>query len=646
MGTGWVDGSIAGCGDRRMSLCSGPFTMAAGDTQEVVVAAIAAQGANRLASVGLLKYYDDCVQSAFDALFNLPQPPAVPTVSVAEMDREIVLDWSMPENISATESQNSRGYKFEGYNVYQLPSAAFTNPKRLATFDVADGVYSIADEIFSEQYGTILTVPVQQGNDLGLQRYFDITKDYIADKPLVNGRPYYFAVTAYNYTPDPKAVPVTLETPPKILTVTPQAPTSASHMNAAVGDTVAVTHASGKADATIALRVVNPKSISGHTYDISVVVLDSIVSASGKSPNSKWQVVDRTTGAVVLAPNNTYVINTANPVVDGVQLGFKALPYWVPHQEVAYLAYAKAGVDINTVKGTTASMPASNWAGVNNGLTYFGGGFDCAVNFLGSALAASKVDRKIEVRFNSAQGQNAYCFTRTAASGTNGAPYTGFFPQPFSVWDITEAAAPRQVDFWFMEVDGSAVKNQVWGPSAVSSDREYCFISNETYSAAVKTEFTGKTIAAMSAAKPVLYSGWFTLKDASKPAYANGDVWRIVPTNFLTTSDVWSFSTAALAPATGEITGGPVDNFDMCQNYPNPFNPSTSIRFQLPATSHVRLAIFDVLGREVAVLVDGERGAGAYTAAWMAGSNLSSGVYFCRLTAGSFTMTKKLLLVR
>ncbi|MFH1861371.1 MAG: T9SS type A sorting domain-containing protein, partial [bacterium] len=81
----------------------------------------------------------------------------------------------------------------------------------------------------------------------------------------------------------------------------------------------------------------------------------------------------------------------------------------------------------------------------------------------------------------------------------------------------------------------------------------------------------------------------------------------------------------------------------MCS--PNPFNPSTTIRFGLPETQQVRLAVFDVQGRQVAVLVDGWREAG-YHEALFDGSDLASGVYYYRLQAGEFTTSEKMVLVK
>jgi hypothetical protein len=86
-------------------------------------------------------------------------------------------------------------------------------------------------------------------------------------------------------------------------------------------------------------------------------------------------------------------------------------------------------------------------------------------------------------------------------------------------------------------------------------------------------------------------------------------------------------------------------DFRLFQNYPNPFNPSTQISYSLPITHHASLKVFDLLGREVAVLVDEESSPGAHTATWDA-SGFPSGVYFYRLHAGDFVETKKLILTR
>ncbi|HTY10227.1 MAG TPA: carboxypeptidase regulatory-like domain-containing protein [Bacteroidota bacterium] len=85
--------------------------------------------------------------------------------------------------------------------------------------------------------------------------------------------------------------------------------------------------------------------------------------------------------------------------------------------------------------------------------------------------------------------------------------------------------------------------------------------------------------------------------------------------------------------------------FKLEQNYPNPFNPSTSIQFEIPGSAHITLKVYNVLGQEVASLVDDTRPAGKYTVQWNA-SSVASGVYFYTLRTGSFVQTRKMLLLK
>lgn len=87
------------------------------------------------------------------------------------------------------------------------------------------------------------------------------------------------------------------------------------------------------------------------------------------------------------------------------------------------------------------------------------------------------------------------------------------------------------------------------------------------------------------------------------------------------------------------------DEFQLFQNYPNPFNPSTVISYNLPVSAKVQIKIYDILGREVAVLLDEQKSAGSYELKFDA-SYLSSGVYFYKLTAGNFLNTKKMIILR
>jgi hypothetical protein len=91
----------------------------------------------------------------------------------------------------------------------------------------------------------------------------------------------------------------------------------------------------------------------------------------------------------------------------------------------------------------------------------------------------------------------------------------------------------------------------------------------------------------------------------------------------------------------GELPG----KFLLRQNYPNPFNPTTSIKYDLPKNSFVKLVVFDALGREVETLVNENQNAGIYEATFYA-SLFPSGVYFYKLTTDGFNGTKRMILLK
>ena len=99
-----------------------------------------------------------------------------------------------------------------------------------------------------------------------------------------------------------------------------------------------------------------------------------------------------------------------------------------------------------------------------------------------------------------------------------------------------------------------------------------------------------------------------------------------------------------------EIENTLVENLHLAQNYPNPFNPSTKISWQVPVGCHQTLKIYDVLGNEIATLVNEYKPAGSYEIEFNShsgeGRNLTSGIYFYQLKTEGFVETKKMILIR
>jgi hypothetical protein len=294
--TGWLDGIQLPPGDRRQGSASGPFTLAPGDTQEVVVAEICAgaiPGVDNIAAIGLLKYFDSYAQLSYDNFFQLPPAPPAPEVQAIELPNQINLDWG--ENlskVSATETFNEGGYKFQGYNVYQLPSASSTRDAatRLATFDLNDNLQAVLSKTFDPNTGQILLVPEQLGTNNGISRYLEIKTDKIkGGTPLINGIKYYFAVTAYgvidNYD---KNTPIdsfptisNVENTLSIITVVPHAP-NPGETYTPPGELAEkdITH-SGLADGSVSVNIVDPSILTGDEYQVSFTQRQEIRNVNG-----------------------------------------------------------------------------------------------------------------------------------------------------------------------------------------------------------------------------------------------------------------------------------------------------------------------------------------------------------------------------
>jgi hypothetical protein len=144
------------------------------------------------------------------------------------------------------------------------------------------------------------------------------------------------------------------------------------------------------------------------------------------------------------------------------------------------------------------------------------------------------------------------------------------------------------------------------------------------------------------------------------PSLSSSDEWTInefqpintryvkidyISSNQGTWAGLWEGELWGYAPNSVGIEGTIPDGFTLEQNYPNPFNPSTKIRFTISDSRYSILKVYDLLGNEVATLVNEEKPPGTYEAEFNA-ENLSSGIYFYQLTAGAFSEKKKMILLK
>ncbi|MHB1050371.1 MAG: right-handed parallel beta-helix repeat-containing protein [Bacteroidota bacterium] len=156
----------------------------------------------------------------------------------------------------------------------------------------------------------------------------------------------------------------------------------------------------------------------------------------------------------------------------------------------------------------------------------------------------------------------------------------------------------------------------------------------------------GDTLYKLSTGSPCLGKGRLTATVGGVVLNAPGTdysgVTRPLP------ASTWPDLGASESIFTGDVKeAGPEipTEFALSQNYPNPFNPTTTIRFTLPQSAMVKLTIYDLLGREIETLVDEVQSAGWKEVRWQA-HNVTSGLYFCRMEAGEYTATRKMVVLR
>ena len=295
-GEGWILETSA---DMRFLMSSGPFTLAPGDTQELVGGIIIAQGDDALSSLEKLKKVDEVAQIAYDIDFALPASPDVPETTIGALPNQIVLSWKpnseiydVLDQITLDDDGNQTRYKFQGYNIYQTNGPvdlASLKIEKLATFDLVDGITNIKDLV--TQGIDVIEVTVQEDKDSGIQSFIRITEDVFTKSPLINFRKYYFIVEAYGY--NPFGLPKILTSPREILVAVPGPPPGGTKLEYDTGDTLGDFDNPGVADVDLLTEVVDPNLTKTKDYTISFFT-DSL------NTNYWWSLYDETEDSVAI----------------------------------------------------------------------------------------------------------------------------------------------------------------------------------------------------------------------------------------------------------------------------------------------------------------------------------------------------------
>ncbi|MBN2572658.1 MAG: hypothetical protein JXA68_11060 [Ignavibacteriales bacterium] len=315
--TGWIDGVYYPLGDRRIGLVASPFNMAPGDTQEFIVAEVLGGAKDNLSNIGAIgdlrknaKIANLFYQNGFGVASNL----FTPKLSKTELDQEIILIWGFSEaNYSQLEFADFMGYKFQGYNIYQLPTPTsdIKDAVRIATYDLIDGVLTIKEEELDQFGNPENLVSRQFGTDSGIKRYFNVNYDYINKKFLSNGAEYYFTLTAYLYNDNPEYSPRHIETPMEVITCIPKDVDAGTRYLNNFGDIISVEHVEGNGNGNLEIVVIDPTKLTGHSYELKF---------SEDNNGLYWQLTDSTLSNKLLYKGYNFNEGDASPIVDGFQI--------------------------------------------------------------------------------------------------------------------------------------------------------------------------------------------------------------------------------------------------------------------------------------------------------------------------------------
>lgn len=441
-GTGWLDTDHR---DKRFLMTAGPFTLADGDAQEFVVGIVIAQGNTGTQSVELLKRNDAVAQLAYDINFSLPPSPSNPVVTVSTQEQVITLHWDAAaeayealDRVDLDSLGNPTKYTFQGYNVYQLNSAtitAETSIKKIASFDLQDGIVKIRDDVFLSSIGQTANIVVQEAQDTGMQRWFRINADALSgNAPLIQNRKYYLAVTAYGY--NPIGIPKVLESPIQVIGreqgIRPQSPVLGTRIVSQFGDSLSFTRVSGGSDGSIQPIIVDPSRLTGDSYEVRFRQNDA--------GESVYDVINTSKGNTTVAEgfkNQSNALGTQDyPVVGGVIVVVNGPALTFKNFET--VANAAGPLDppeggafdfggFPSARPTDRQQSGAGLWGIHTGDAGSFGDFDAFINRVtnGETRWPNIIPYDFELRFTAAGGY-----------GYDGFASGDIIPVPFELWRV------------------------------------------------------------------------------------------------------------------------------------------------------------------------------------------------------------------
>ena len=322
-------GSDSPPGDRRLVVSTGPFTLLRNDPQDIVFGVVFAQGTDYLSSISALRTADVLAQTAYDVDFQLAPPPPPPPLCNANspnpqlrpgsgncleavsLDGKATLVWGYPTSSSnylgrfevedallqGDDDVSDSTYDFEGFNIYRYPTSNFAVDQRqlVATFDKANGVTTVIDQVGDADTGGLVPRVVARGSDSGLQYSFDLPN-------LTNNTDYFYGITAYSYNEE--STPKVIESSATQITVRPSRLTRGDLTRSDFGQVLESTVVTQAGQGSVSASVVDPTQLTGGTYEVRFY---SATNEDGEETDvTTYNVVDADSGEILVNGQDYY----------------------------------------------------------------------------------------------------------------------------------------------------------------------------------------------------------------------------------------------------------------------------------------------------------------------------------------------------
>jgi hypothetical protein len=696
-GTEWIDGIVSDPGDRRFLSGSGKFTLAKGDTQKVLLASVATIDGNHLLSVRALR---NAARQLQDIHRNLP-PGAQPPVFASAIEYPPAHSFVVPVSggpfpmgttkveallraPDGTEVQralmfddglHSDGAAGDGvYGAVLTGAGQSTGADLFVLTTDADGEkeWFVESEVALPGPAsvrvteTLLDSPKRDGKiqpgeyvrlrlriengtaaemgswhlffngerslhvDRAVQRYAEriapagsIERVYDAD----DWSSYIGIDIPVDAAPGIYVIPVTLMSDQHcvwrqdLIIQIDTLPAATAHGLLA--------HVQGGATGSLGYTIVNPSALTDQEYRVSI---------EGEDFGEKSMHVENvTTGSTLyrgLSLPNRFA--PYSPEIDGWQINIGTA--------IDEAVYESLGMRLESFQddaGGTFSDPGRAW------FTMFEGNIYCGdESYYASRLRQYELV-PVRLVFDRVNGQKAMLYLRGSRPNYS---FSGYYDVPLRAYDISDTAHPRQLMLGFIEQLNRPGCDSSYMPTTNEIDREILLVFTDDYSDAPDAKFFDplltSTLPTTVPTLDILYTVW-AIRDTTAPMFEDGDTYTITPRVPLSNRDVYILAKPRLL----DVTSVPTRPASIALHaiYPNPVSPgsahSPTIRFDTPREGHARVAIYDMLGRRTATVVDQTLPEGTHTARFDARA-LRAGTYIIALEAEGERAARTMTIVR